>query len=120
MDAIERQKLKAAKSAHKAAVKKQKQRWEHHLNRLEGYVEHRKANPAILEGVVRGEYELRDDYPVNYDYCYVVQNSAGTARVIMSEIRGTVRQLKHRDRVLDALPIVKVYNCNMAARNLLY
>ncbi len=68
-----------------------------------------KAEPAVLES----EHVLKDDYPVNYDYWYLVDG-----RCERSDVRGTVRDLRRslirQDRSAD-----EVRRCDLASRRML-
>lgn len=70
----------------------------------------------ILTGIMANEDVLPDDYPVYWDYLYVVEIDGG--KVIRSDIHGTVSDLKtdlHRCRGYIN-PIIR--RCNMTARNI--
>ena len=60
-----------------------------------------------IDGVVDGENVLPDDYPVYWDYLYVADG-----KVIRSDIRGTVKELKHD------LNAAEIRNCKIVERNL--
>ena len=54
------------------------------------------------------ENELKDDYPVYYDYLYVCDD-----RVVRSDVRGTVRDLKADLRSYHKLEAKVITNCEL-------
>lgn len=57
------------------------------------------------------EKELADDYPVYYDYCYVLNGNT----VVRSDVQGTVLNLK-RDLESQGIKVLSISSCDIAGR----
>lgn len=72
----------------------------------------------ILTGILEGENPLPDDHPIFYGYTYVIDHGGG--QVIISNIQGTVLDLKQGIRAdLPEIKFTNIYNCNRSKRNIL-
>jgi hypothetical protein len=106
--------------AEKAAIKAAKRAYKEHqqpriLTSLE-VAEKAKDPVYILTGILEEEELLSDDYPVYWDYLYVVDDNGG--KVIRSDIQGTVKQLK-ADLRLQGYTANNIHRCNLTRRNIL-
>jgi hypothetical protein len=69
-----------------------------------------------LKGIIEGEELLPDNYPVHWDYLYVVGDNGG--KVIRSDVKGTIADLK-RDLKTLGMEAERIYSCNLVGRNIL-
>jgi hypothetical protein len=68
---------------------------------------------VIRDGIMSNEDILPDEYPIFYDYCYVVEFEDGTAKVVVSN-----HQCKcDRFKVIHHAKHIR--KCNLKARNIL-
>lgn len=108
----------------KAAIKAAKKAYKQNNQRVYSYEKERrlnekpKSNP-ILTGLIDEESILPDDYPVYWDYLYVAEQKDGTHKVIRSDIKGTIKHLKHDIFLLTGFTPPNIYNCKLVARNIL-
>lgn len=116
--AEEKAALKAAKASHKQSVQNEISLQEKIKKEQEERRIYRLANPCITTGLMPEETELPLNYPVYWNYLYVGEFSDGTFKVIRSDIKGTINDLLRDQRLLSRY-FVKMYRCNLAARNLL-
>lgn len=108
------QKTQAEKDAIKAAKKAYKNGDRtYHIDAPKP--EREATKPIILSGIMEDENPLPSDYPVYWDYLYVIDHGGG--KVIRSDIKGTVADLRRYllKRGFDARVI---RNCKMVSRNI--
>lgn len=108
----------------KAAIKAAKNLWKQKNNirhsgaNDEKIVDTKPGVELILTGLMEGEEVLPDDFPVHFDYTYVSDSADGGHSVIISRIKGTVKELKEdMFRKIGFRP-ANIYNCKHAARNI--
>lgn len=113
---LEREQLKAAKLASKQSEReyKEKQR----LEEERALERKRMALTQIKTGIVKGEKELALDFDIMYNYLYVAVMNDGTAKVVRSDVKGTVKRLINDLRNHFKLDVKTIYNCNLAERNI--
>ena len=70
----------------------------------------------ILTGILEGECPLEDDYPVFYGHTYVIDHNGGL--VIISQIQGTIKDLKKDIRDSTNIEFTTIYNCKRVKRNI--
>ena len=70
-----------------------------------------RPRPRIDGPILEGETILSDDYPVYWNYLYVVDG-----RVRRSDIQGTVADLRRDLTKLDGKPAVEIRRCDLVAR----
>jgi hypothetical protein len=109
----EKAEIKAAKQAYKQRNKYEQFQRDEVRKDLQEYKK-RKAE-MILTGIVDGEEVLPDDYPVIWDYLYVVDDNGG--KVFKSDIKGTVIELKYNLR-RKGYQAINIYTCNTVKRNI--
>lgn len=108
------QKTQAEKDAIKAAKKAYKQgNISFHIDTPKHEREATKL--MILSGIMEDENPLPDDYPVFWDYLYVIDHNGG--KVIHSDIQGTVAELR-ADLVKRGFNAQVIRNCKMVSRNI--
>lgn len=108
------QKTQAEKDAIKAAKKAYKQG--NKLVSVDHVVSpHQNRPPMILTGIMEDENPLPDDYPVYWDYLYVIDHNGG--RVIRSDIQGTIAELR-RDLTKRGFEAAVIRNCKFIPRNI--
>lgn len=67
----------------------------------------------IRDGIMVDEDILPDNYPINYNYCYVAEFEDGTAKVVISNYQCNC----DRFRVIHKAKNIR--KCNLKARNIL-
>lgn len=110
----------------KAAIKAAKKSWKQNgydrpsirIQQKQSSQKHEPKPYPILTGLLEGENPLPDDYPVYWDYVYVADTSDGNHQVIMSEIKGTVNELKNDIFKRKGYWPNNIYNCKRGIRNL--
>lgn len=113
------QKTPEEKAAIKAAKKAYKQNGYDRPNRIQQKQPDTEPKlKPILTGLMEGEIPLPDDYPVNWDYLYVAEREDGTFKVVRSDVKGTVKELKYDIFQLTGFRPPNIYNCKQAKRNL--
>lgn len=107
---MEKSIIKEAKKAYKA-----NKRSEIHFQPPHKQTQKQRTN-YILEGVMADETLLDDNYPVYFNYLYVVDDNGG--KVVISDIEGTVAQLKSDLKKLG-FTANNIHKCNLKARNII-
>lgn len=112
----EKELLKAAKLASKQSEREYKEM--QRLDKERALERKRMALTQIKTGIVKGEKELPLDYEVTYDLLYVAVMNDDTAKVVRSDVKGTVKRLINDLRNHFKLDVKSIYNCNLAERNI--
>lgn len=107
----------------KAAIKAAKKAYKQNNQRGYSYEKERSLDQRpkpmpILTGLMEGENVLPDDYIVNWDYLYVAEQKDGSHKVIRSDIKGTIEDLKVDIRRRTGFWPPSIYNCKQIARNI--
>lgn len=77
-----------------------------------------KKEEPILTGLLEKEHPLADDYPVYWNYRYVVAKN-GVFNVVMSDIQGTVKELRRDLSKKYGFNVGEIFSCDLKSRNLL-
>lgn len=80
--------------------------------------ERRELNPPILTGLLEKEHPLADDFPVYWNYRYVVAKN-GVFNVVISDIKGNIRQLRKDLEQKYNTKIGEIFSCDLVRRNLI-
>lgn len=110
----EKDAVKAAKKAYK--LNDGRRRFLINAQREENERAIERLKKAILTGITPKETELEDDFPVHFDFKYVVSDNGG--KVINSDIKGTVRHLK-ADLRRRGYKAERIYACDLIGRKML-
>lgn len=101
----EKESLKKAKSAHKSS----------NSQYTEKYDKAEQKYTFNRNGLLDSERILEDNYPVYWDYLYVIDDDGGY--VIQSEVQGNILQLKRNLRSLG-FKALNIHSCNIKGRKI--